>query len=222
MIKEEHKSAKLTPELKISLKLPNTQNKLKFVLYKNTKNDNKDISLQSNVEKNIFNISSRAYLGLKLTPAVEPFIRLNSNIKYNYYKNNIIEFDNDLIYYSKQKLINTSDLKINIHLSRGLILSNNNQFIFKEKDLQRYLINTLQLNHQIDFKNYLYYTISQEMNNEDNSKCINKNYTLSFKYKHYLKKWMYYEITPSLIYYKKYNYNATNQLLLKLNIIFGR
>jgi len=224
LINEEHERITFKPDLKISLKLPNTQKKLKFVLYENNKNKNHkgDISLNIKKKKNTFKISSKAYLGLKLTPSIEPFIRLNANIKYNYYKNNIVKFDNDLIYYSKQKLINTSNFDININLIRGIILSNNNQFIWKEKDSQKYLINNLQLTHQIDFKNYLYYTISKEVNNEDNTKCINKNYTISFKYKHYLKKWMYYEITPSIIFYRKYNYKATNQLLLKFNILFGR
>ena len=209
----QHESVNFDQKVKIKLKLPKLKDKFRLVFESDEIDENKDFVEDHKTNNNDdFNLGLsyealkkdykfKAKVGLKLRSKLDPFLKLSLNRTWEdiYY-----DVDYTLGQTLKQsvikKLESTSYMRFDKSLNDYYSLHNYSEYYWQsEESRNSQIINSTYLNQQINSKNYLTYTVSTNIDNQDTNLRIKRN-TLQIHYRHFIKKWLYVDTIPENYY----------------------
>ncbi|WP_298751777.1 hypothetical protein [uncultured Arcobacter sp.] len=212
------------PQLKEKLKLviENDDNKIGKEYEDNNesvpyKDDKSSLALEYDKYKKYYNLRTKA--GVKLNS----FVFINSSVSkefdltnsWNFVAQEKIELNN------KNNFENSTTLSLKKHINNQLRFINTNQYYWNKKASDNNIYNSLRLTHILSSKNTLNYVTSISSNdNQTNFKT--KNYDAYISYKHYIRKWLYYDIVPSLYGEREDNFKMRYAFKFRLGIVIGK
>ena len=184
-------------------------------------NDNLSVGLAYyKVLKNKINLKSKT--GLKVRSKFDPFFEIEANKTWN--ENTDLEYI--LSQKFKQSVVkhteSTTFFRIDKMLDDTYSLHNYYQQYWQSKqenDSEYYA--SIYLNQKLTDSRNLTYTVDSNINNID-SDMKAKRYSLKVKYKHYLKKWLYFDVTPENYYKEDENFKGKFALKLNLGMYFNK
>jgi|GEM_PF-3429035 len=222
-------------KIRIKLKLPKLKEKFRLEIetsderetidtvedHNKKTNDNLSVGIAYyKVLKNKINLKTKT--GLKVRSKFDPFIEIEANKTWNHQNN--LEYI--LSQKFKQSVVkhteSTTFFRIDKMLEEPFSIHNYYQQYWQSKqenDAEYYA--SIYLNQNLSSNRNLTYTIDTNINNID-SHMKAKRYSLKVKYKHYLKKWLYFDITPENYYKEDENFKGKFALKLNLGMYFNK
>lgn len=222
-------------DLKIKLKLPKTKRKLSLVLESDeaTENSYNKLENQNNIENNDnFNLGLQynqalkkdfkfyARVGLKLHSNPDFFVKVKA-IK-------DIEFDivnlylsQEFINYFNENTDSISTINFYKYLNHKMFIYNHNQYFINSKNDIAELYNSIGLKYRLKFNKYLKYQFSLSSNDDDTHLKL-KEYEFQIQYRQYLKKWLYYDLIPKIIFDDRNDFSAKFGIRFNLGLVIGK
>ena len=232
---DQHGSVKFDQKVKLKLKLPKLKDRFRLVFESDEIDENKDFVEDHKTNNNDdFNLGLsyealkkdykfKAKVGLKLRSKLDPFLKLSLNRTWEdiYY-----DVDYTLGQTLKQsvikKLESTSYMRFDKSLKDYYSLHNYSEYYWQsEESRNSQIINSTYLNQQINSKNYLTYTVSTNIDNQDTNLRIKRN-TLQIHYRHFIKKWLYVDTIPENYYSYDNNFKPRYAIRFNLGIYFNK
>ncbi len=232
----QNENIKFDKKLKLKLKLPNIQNKLKLTIESDDdkkrdsknyienheKNINNNFNLTAIYKENIEELDFNTKVGIKLNKELNPFIK--SEIKK--YWENIHSLDYTISHAVKisksDKVESTSYFLMDKPIDDIFSLHNYNEYYWyseNRKDSQFY--HSIYLNQKLSAKNHLTYQIDSSIDNE-NSNLKVKRYSGSLKFRHYIKNWLYTDIIPENFYLEELDFKPRYALKFNMGMYFNK
>ncbi len=221
--------------VKIKLKLPKLKDRLRLVfesdedreskdyVENHTQNKNDDFNLALLYSKIVNDsIDFKTKLGVKLNNGLDPFVKADIEKRW--------ENINTLDYVLKQtvkesvekKLETTTSFKVSKKLTTNFYLHNYNEYYWHSIDKENSeFAHSIYLNQRVTNKDLLTYQIATSINNIDSNMKIKRN-SLSLKYRHLFKKWLYVDVIPENYYKIEDNFKPKYALRLNLGMIFNK
>ncbi|NQY19833.1 MAG: hypothetical protein HRT40_00770 [Campylobacteraceae bacterium] len=221
---EKNKDTEYDSIIRISIRLPNTEKKLKVIIIDDNKNDgeNDDKSVELEYQL-ISDIKNSLYLkaGLKIKSKLEQYLSLRYKLSYllkSNIRSNIIQ---DLTYSSDEKFVSTSSIDFIKYIKYPFYIKNYYEYKYtKEKDLNQSFF-SLTLFQKLKRKDYFAYEINTTRDNKKKS-IRTEDYEIDITYRSYLKKWLYFEIIPKVIYRKENNFSSSKQINFNFSMSFNK
>jgi hypothetical protein len=221
--------------IKIKLKLPKLKDRLRLVIesdedrqskdfvenHTKNKDDNFNLALlYSKIVNDSIDFNTK--LGIKLNKGLDPFIKSTIEKRWD----NINSFDFILSQSLKQsvekKLESTSYFKISKELSTNFYLHNYNEYYWHSVNKENSdFFHSVYLNQRVSDKDLISYEIGTNINNEYSNLRIKRN-SISVKYRHYFKSWLYSDIIPENYYRYEDNFKPKFGLRFNLGIKFNK
>lgn len=221
--------------IKIKLKLPKLKDRLRLVIESDEDRQSKDfVENHTKNKDDSFNlallyskivndsIDFNTKLGIKLNKGLDPFIKSTIEKRWD----NINSFDFILSQSLKQsvekKLESTSYFKISKELSTNFYLHNYNEYYWHSVNKENSdFFHSVYLNQRVSNKDLISYEIGTNINNEYSNLRIKRN-SISVKYRHYFKSWLYSDIIPENYYRYEDNFKPKFGLRFNLGIKFNK
>lgn len=223
IIKEEKKDIDNDQSLKISIRLPNTERKLKIIIIDNKKkkkeSKDKSVELEYSLISDIQN-SLYAKVGLKIKSNLERYITLKYKLSYILNHNIRSNFIQDFTYSSDEKFTSTSSIDFIKYIKYPFYIKSYNEFKWGQKKEENQFFYSLSLFQKLKYKDYITYEINTTKDYFNNH-ISTKDYQISFTYRSYIKEWLYYEIIPKIIYKKENNFSPVNQIRFNFSMSFN-
>lgn len=223
IIKEEKKDIDNDQTLKISIRLPNTERKLKIIIIDNKKkkkeSKDKSVELEYSLISDIQN-SLYAKVGLKIKSNLERYITLKYKLSYILNHNIRSNFIQDFTYSSDEKFTSTSSIDFIKYIKYPFYIKSYNEFKWGQKKEENQFFYSLSLFQKLKYKDYITYEINTTKDYFNNH-ISTKDYQISFTYRSYIKEWLYYEIIPKIIYKKENNFSPVNQIRFNFSMSFN-
>ena len=210
--KKESKSLDFEQNLDIRIHLPKLRNKLSITIdnndtlvdkeyedsnekLKHSRNDDYNIGLLYNTIKNDINLKLR--LGVKASSNPYLYIKSEAKKEFELSENDSIELEEKLKYSDKFRLDNYSIIHYKHNINEYLDFFNYNEYYINSEIKDNNIYNSLRLSQKLDDKRYLNYLASID-SNDQNSNLKIKEYHTYVSYRKYIRKWLYYDIVPSI------------------------
>lgn len=223
IIKEEKKDIDNDQTLKISIRLPNTERKLKIIIIDNKKkkkeSKDKSVELEYSLISDVQN-SLYAKVGLKIKSNLERYITLKYKLSYILNHNIRSNFIQDFTYSSDEKFTSTSSIDFIKYIKYPFYIKSYNEFKWGQVKEENQFFYSLSLFQKLKYKDYITYEINTTKDNFNNH-ISTKDYQISFTYRSYIKEWLYYEIIPKIIYKKENNFSPVNQIRFNFSMSFN-
>lgn len=223
IIKEEKKNIDNDQTLKISIRLPNTERKLKIIIIDNKKkkkeSKDKSVELEYSLISDVQN-SLYAKVGLKIKSNLERYITLKYKLSYILNHNIRSNFIQDFTYSSDEKFTSTSSIDFIKYIKYPFYIKSYNEFKWGQVKEENQFFYSLSLFQKLKYKDYITYEINTTKDNFNNH-ISTKDYQISFTYRSYIKEWLYYEIIPKIIYKKENNFSPVNQIRFNFSMSFN-
>ena len=123
--------------------------------------------------------------------------------------------------YEKRGLESTSSYEIYKQYSEEFRFSNYNEFFWKEQDRDDNFYNSFRLNQTLSEKDSFNYVTSASTNNVDSNLQV-KNYQVYVAYRHYFKRWFYYDVIPKYIWEREHDFNPNYAIRVNLGMFIGK
>ena len=230
--KQESESYTTNYKLKLRIKLPNTEKKLKLIIidengdtdikdneHSNKESSKQSVALQYNLIDN-FKHSLKASVGLRLKEELHRYIRLTYKTSFLLHKSIITKIGQKFRYSSDKKFVTTSSIDFTKYLNYTFILSNHNEYKWEKEGNINSLFNSIKLYQILSKKEYFGYSITKEKDDFESS-FNTKEYQIIFQYRNYIKKWLYFEVIPKVRYMREHDFSARHQLRFNLSFYFG-
>lgn len=221
--------------IKIKLQLPKLKDWLNLVFesdedrktkdyvedHTSNRNDSYNLSLLYNKIVND-TVDFKTKLGVKLNNGLDPFVKTQVEKRWdNIYGIDYI-FSQSLKQSVNKKLESTSYFKITKELSENLYLHNYNEYYWHSVDKENSeFAHSIYLNQRITNKDLLTYQIGTSINNIDSNMKIKRN-SLSLKYRHFYREWLYSDIIPENYYRIEDNFKPKFALRFNIGMYFNK
>lgn len=198
-------------DVDIRIRLPKLKEKLSITI------DNRDDKISSTYQDSNEDIDRKSddynigllYRTIKQKADLKFRVRLKmSNNPYIYVKaeakrvlklNNVsdLRIEQKLKYSHKDKLDSYSSFRYNYQINDKYLFSNYNRYHINSEEKNDNVYNSLRLNHNLSNSNYINY-VSSINSNDNESNFQVKEYKTYISYRKYIRKWLYYDIIPSV------------------------
>lgn len=221
--------------IKIKLQLPKLKDRLNLVFesdedrktkdyvedHTNNRNDSYNLSLLYNKIVND-TVDFKTKLGVKLNNGLDPFVKTQVEKRWdNIYGIDYI-FSQSLKQSVNKKLESTSYFKITKKLNENLYLHNYNEYYWHSVDKENSeFAHSIYLNQRITNKDLLTYQIGTSINNIDSNMKIKRN-SLSLKYRHFYREWLYSDVIPENYYRVEDNFKPKFALRFNIGMYFNK
>lgn len=216
----------------IFIALPRTQNKLTLLFQTDTSAEtdtggpdlqpgspsqkSNALVLRGQIERGN-NWSIKADIGTKFTTVLDPFIRINYQLKIPF-KSWSLLWRESLYRYAYQGNGIDSQVRADYPINEQFHLRLDNQISWLEQNTYIDRSHRLGLYQKLDKQTALSYSIGSYTTTDP----MDSIYYAQIRYKRLLHKtWLYYEIIPEYIYPQSTNFTATPKLTLKLEMLLG-
>lgn len=234
--KIESKDVEYEPNIDIRLKLPKLKDKLLLTIDNNdedrvneefqdsneqitNKDDNYNIGLLYNTAKKNYNLK----LKISLKTTTNPYLYTQGVISKNFKidEKNSIFLQEKLRYSHKHKFDNYISFKYSHKIDENFSFHNFNEHHINSEEKNDNTHNSLRLHQKLSNKRYLNYVTAIESDDVDSSFKI-KEYTAYISYREYIRKWLYFDIVPSLNWYREYDFDRDIGLKLNLGVLISK
>lgn len=141
-------------------------------------------------------INLKIKAGVKSGSKLYPFIKAKAKKEFNLTEKNILELQQEFKYSEQNELESDSSLKYDYLLKgKDLIISSHNEYYINDKENVNNVYNSIRLYQHIKGRNYINYVLAVS-SNDNNSNFKVKNYRAYLSYRHYIRKWLYYDVIP--------------------------
>jgi hypothetical protein len=154
---------------------------------------------------------------VRLKMSNNPYIYAKAEAKRMFELNNKsnILIKQKLKYSHKNKLDSYSSFRYNYKLNNMYLFSNYNQYHINSDEKHDNIYNSIRLNQKLNNLNYINY-VSSINSNDNESNFQAKEYKTYISYRKYIRKWLYYDIVPSITWTRSNNFN--NQAGIRFNV----
>lgn len=223
-------------DVKVKIRLPHLKNKFKLVLEnqdnKIAEEDFKDSNetvpyqddnfnlefVQEYLKKNI-NLTNK--IGVKLSH--NPYLFASTEA----YKIFVISDSWDFHLKEKLKvstrnsLENTSGIEFHKFINSRIQFLNHNEYYWNEKDRDNNIYTSLRINQKVSTMNILNYVTSLISDDKDGN-FRRQRYDTYVSYKHYIRKWLYWDIVPRVFWSRNNDFDAKYALRFNIGIVIGK
>ena len=123
--------------------------------------------------------------------------------------------------FNKRGLESTTSYEIFKTYSETFRFSNYNEFFWREQDRDDSFYNSLRLYQTLSQKDHLSYVTSASTNNVDSNMQV-KNYQVYVSYRHYYKRWFYYDVVPKYIWQREDDFNPKYAIRFNIGMFLGK
>jgi len=221
---------------KVRLRLPNLKEKYRLVLDNDDnkiaqdefedssetvayKDDNYNLSLQYKTFKKYINFQTSA--GIKFRKSPYLFLKAVATKEYDITQKWYLEASQTLQLSTKKSLENTTSLNLHRDINEKLHFVNHNEYYWNEKENIDNTYNSLRLNHKLSPNQIFNYVIGLSSNNSE-SNFQTKNYDAYLSYKHYVRKWLYFDIVPKVFWDRENDFDAKYAFQFNIGIVLGK
>lgn len=233
--KEEGKGIETKARIKVRLKLPKLQDKLRVVIgnednQKNnyndyssatTKADDYNVGLEyKSSTKKLFKY--KASLGLNIHSGFDPYVKLRISKDFPFTELFQTKTKQEFKYSHDDKFESKTSLEFIKDLNNKFVLSNYNEYRYEEIDTLNTVYNAIKLNQQLTTKSYIGYIASVTFNDENSDNINTREYQTYVSYRYFIRGWLYYDIVPKVLYKDEDNYEPKFALRLNLGMFIGK
>lgn len=122
--------------------------------------------------------------------------------------------------FNKRGLESTTSYEIYKTYNESFKFSNYNEFFWKEQERDDNFYNSLRLFQTLSEKESLSYIISASTNNINSNMQV-KNYQAYVAYRHFFKKWFYYDVIPKYIWLREDDFNPRYAIRFNIGMFIG-
>lgn len=232
-IQDKNSSNKL--DFKVRIKLPKLKDKFRIEFENIDKtNDNLHDARIKEVEKkekiglgigylsklkNNLNFSAGAGVRVKLSE-FNPYLKAKVLKKIDIYDEWKSELGQKFYLLKKEGFESTSSIEFYKIYTESLKLSNYNELFWREKDRNELFYNSFRVYQNLSKKDYLSYVTSASTNNADSNMQV-KNYQAYVSYRHYIKKWLYYDVIPKVLWERENNFDIKYAIRFNFGMFIG-
>lgn len=233
--KEESRDLDFNNNVNIKIKLKKTKRKFKLFIdnsddqvsegYKDSnetvpyQDDDYNIGLQYDSFKRYLNFKVK--LGVKASTDPYVFIKLSANKKFMLTENSHFYIEQNFKYSDKYDLDATSTLHYERILNESFTFSNFNQYFINSEQKIDNLYNSLRVNQKLSRKNYMNYVASVSSDN-NTTKFQTKTYKTYVSYRHFIKKWFYFDLIPELNWQRSNDFRDKSAITFNLGILIDK
>jgi len=234
--KQESESIDGATKFRLRLKLPKLKEKYDLEIWNTKDSNDKTNDLRINDPKNYQGVNAgisysdklKEYLnftsgvGVKINlNRFEPFAKAGISKQINTPYNWIVDLSERIYISDKNGFDSTSSFEIYRIYSEVYKFSNYNEYYWNEQQRHDNFYNSLRIYQNLTEKTYLSYVISATSNNKDTQMQV-KTYQAYVSYRHYIKKWLYYDIIPKLSRERVNNFDSNYGIQINFGIFFGK
>jgi len=235
--KNQNQNIDTITNFRLRLKLPKFKEKYGIEIWNKKESNDKsnDLRVDDFNENEEFNAEIgyfdkiREYLnfstsiGLKLRiDKFDPFAKAKINREFNIVDAWKVDLTQMIFISNDDGFESTSSFEIFKIFNKTYKFSNYNEYFWQEKIRDDNFYNSLRLYQNLSSKDYLSYVISAETNNEDESSLTIKNYQTYVSYRHFIKKWLYYDIIPKYTWKRSRDFDAEYGIRINLGMFIGK
>lgn len=232
---KESKDNDLGINLRVKLRLPQLKERLKLVFeneddkvgqnYEDSnekvayKDDSFSLALEYDKFKQYYNLNFKSGAKLKSNP----YIFINAKVSKKYDLNSTWNFDMEekIELNTRNSLENTTSLYFTNKISNRLTFVQFNQYYWDLDHEDNNTHNSLRLAQKLSQKNSFNY-VTSVASNDDNTHFQTKLYNAYIAYKHYIRKWLYYDLVPGLYWEREDNFETQYAFRFNIGIIAGK
>lgn len=130
------------------------------------------------------------------------------------------DFAQQFYLFNKRGLESTTSFEIYKTYNEIFKFSNYNEFFWKEQERDDNFYNSFRLFQTISEKDSLSYIASASTNNVDSNMQV-KNYQTYVAYRHFFKKWFYYDVIPKYIWLREDDFNPRYAIRFNIGMFLG-
>lgn len=221
---------------RIRLELPKFKNKYRLELGNKEETNDKssdiranDISRNDDVQiglryinslRNYFNYSVGAGVRFKLNE-VDPYIKAKATKDFSYSNDWEGAIAQKFYFSNKKNLESISSYEVYKVFNETFKFSNFNEYIWKQKEPDDNFYNSLRLFQNLSKKDFLSYILSTTTD-IDNSNLEIRNYQAYISYRHYIKKWLYYDVIPRYIWQRDKDFDPKYAIRFNFGMFIGK
>lgn len=221
---------------KIRLDLPRVKNKYRLELGNKEETNDKssdiranDIKRKDDVQlglsyidslKNYFNYSLGGGVKFKLNE-IDPYVKANANKDFSYSSDWKGVISQNFYLSNKRNLESRSSYEVSKVFNKNFKFSNFNEYIWKQKEEDDNFYNSLRLFQNLSKKDFLSYIISTTTD-FNNSILKTRNYQTYVSYRHYVKKWLYYDVIPRYIWQRDKDFDPKYAIRFNFGMFIGK
>lgn len=221
--------------LRVKLRLPQLKERLNLVFendddkvgqaYEDSnekvayKDDSFSLALEYDKFKQYYNLNFKSGAKLKSNPYV--FINAKISKKYDLSSTWSFDMEEKLELNTRNDLENTTSLYFTKRISNRLNFVQFNQYYWDLKHEDNNTHNSVRLSHKLSQKNSFNYVTSVASNDND-THFQTKQYDAYVAYKHYIRKWLYYDLVPGLYWEREDNFQTQYAFRINIGIIAGK
>ncbi|OUR72430.1 hypothetical protein A9Q76_03785 [Arcobacter sp. 31_11_sub10_T18] len=234
--KKQGQSIGAVTNFRLRLKLPKLKEKYKIEIWnkKETNDESNDLRIDdpkndqgvnagiSYVDKikEYLNFSSGLGVKLKLDE-FEPFAKASISKQIDYKNDWIVDLSERIFLSDKNGFDTTSSFEIHKIFNDVYKFSSYNEYYWNKKIKDDNFYNSLRLNQTLSKKRYLSYVLSAASSNSDSTLEV-KNYQAYVSYRHYIKKWLYYDVIPRYSWERVNDFDPDYGIQINFGMFFGK
>ena len=234
--KKQGQSIEVNTKYRLRLKLPKLKEKYKIELWnkKESNDDSNDLRIDGSINeqganadisyfdqiKKYFNFSSGLGVKLKLDE-FEPFVKASISKQIDYKNDWIVDLSERIFLSDKNGFDTTSSFEIHKIFNDIYKFSSYNEYYWNKKVKDDKFYNSLRLNQTLSKKIYLTYVLSAASSNSESTLEV-KNYQAYIFYRHYIKKWFYYDLIPRYSWERINDFDPNYGIKINFGMFFGK
>lgn len=223
-------------DVKIRIKLPKTKKRFRFEFENvdNTNDSSKDARINDVNDNESFaagigyvkqlkeylSFSTGVGVRLKINE-FDPYIKAKLRKTFNMPSEWKSDLAQKVYLFNDRGLESTSSYEIYKVFNDTYKFSNYNEFFWKEHDRDDNIYNSFRLYQNVSKKDYLSYVTSVTTNNIDSNLQV-KDYQAYVSYRHFFKKWAYYDVIPKFIWQREDDFDIKYGIRINLGMFIGR
>lgn len=224
------------PNIDIRLALPKLKDKFSITIDNNDENiinqeyqdsnerinqndDNYNIGLLYNTMKKDINLKFK--IGLKTTSSPYFYAQGTVGKQFTINKHSSINLEEKLKYSHKNKFDNYFSFRYNYDFNEKYSFHNYNEYHVNSKLKDNNTHNSIRLHHKISNTKYLNYVVAVD-SNDYQSNFKTKEYQTYVSYRNFIRKWLYYDIVPSLRWERDNDFDRDIGLKLTLGVLISK
>ncbi len=169
--------------------------------------------------KEYLNFSTGIGVRIKLDE-LDPYIKAKVIRVINITENWNSDLAQQFYLFNERGLESTTSYEIYKIYNESFKFSNYNEFFWKEQERDDNFYNSFRLFQTLSEKESLSYITSASTNNVDSNMQV-KNYQAYVAYRHFFKKWFYYDVIPKYIWLRENDFNPRYAIRFNIGMFLG-
>ena len=163
--------------------------------------------------------SPRGSIGIKFSK-LDPYLKFTLQRNWKMIEEWMFEFRQKNYLYVQHSLHNTTSGEIYKDITPSVKFSNYNEFFWKEEERIESFYNSFRFFQRLAKKNYLSYVVSASTNNDESNLQV-KDYQAYVSYRHYIKRWVYFDLVPKVIWKREYDFDTHYAFRFNFGVYIG-